>query len=57
MKVGRLRASALTAFAIAAIATITFATLYRINQRRKKEENWYEKDIFNSTVSDDNCRA
>lgn len=58
MKLGRLRVLTLTAFAIVAITTITFAILYRRSQRRKKEEkNWYEKDIFNSTVSTDNRRA
>ena len=58
MKVERLRAPALTAFAIVAITTITFAILYRRSQRRKKEEkNWYEKDIFNSAFGTDNRRA
>lgn len=56
MKVGRLRVLALTAFAIAAIATITFTIVYRRNQK-KEEENWYEKDIFNSAFGTDNCRA
>lgn len=55
MKLERLRAPALAAFAIVAITTITFI-VYRRNQK-KEEENWYEKDIFNSAFGTDNRRA
>ena len=56
MKLERLRAPAPAAFAIVAITTITFAIVHRRNQK-KEEENWYEKDIFNSAFGTDNRRA